>query len=878
MTRTTHTATGSATGVQGEDLAGLDLSGTTHTNAGAYLADPWIFTDVTGNYNDDAGSVDDDIAKADATIVVSGYTGVYDGGPHGATGSVTGVEEEALVGLFLGGSYTDVPGGTANWTFTDVTGNYNDDLGSVEIVISKADAIIVVTPYDVTYDASAHTATGTATGVEDEALAGLDLTGTTHTNAGDYTGDPWTFTDVTGNYNDAGGTVDDFIDKANATIDVDGYSDVYDGDAHGATGTATGVLGEALDGLDLGDSFTDVPGGTASWTFTDVTGNYNDDSGSVAIVITKADATIDVDGYSGTYDAESHGATGSATGVASEALAGLDLGASFTDVPGGTASWTFTDTTGNYNDASGSVVIVITKADATIDVDGFTGIYDGDPHGATGTATGVEDEALGGLDLGASFTDVPGGTAVWTFTDATGNYNDDSGSVEIVISQASSTTVVTCPTSVTYDGSPQTPCTAAITGAGGLSLTPTPTHANNTEAGTANASYSYPGDLNHTGSNDSETFTIAQRALVVTAVGIDKVYDSNTIATVTLSDDRVAGDVFSAGYSATFNTKNVGTDKPVSVFGIAISGSDAGNYIANTATSTTADITQRDLTVAAGGVHKVYDGTTSATVTLTTDKYLGDTVNAAYTGASFVDKNVANGIAVNVAGISISGADAPNYNLTNTTAATAADITKKALTVKADNKVRTFGQANPPFTYVISGFVSGEVLATSGVTGAPALSTAATLASPSGTYDIDVAQGTLAAQNYSFGLVKGTLTVSAYTVIGFTSPVDNLPTLNVAKAGQAIPLKWRVLDHLGNPVTTIASVGSMLGTMSCSSSGTDLLEEYSSGSSGLINHGNGYYQFNWKTPTSYANSCRTFVLTLGDGATSHLQANFQFKK
>ncbi len=417
-----------------------------------------------------------------------------------------------------------------------------------------------------------------------------------------------------------------------------------------------------------------------------------------------------------------------------------------------------------------------------------------------------------------------------------------------------------------------------MTGAGGLDAEPDPTYVDNTDAGTATASYTYAGATNHTGSTDSESFTIDPRALVVTAVGIDRVYDSNTIATVTLSDDRVAGDSFSVGYSATFNDKNVGIDKPVSVFGIAISGPDAGNYIANTATSTTADITHRDLTVTASGVHKIYDGTTAATVTLATDKFLGDTVNAAYTGASFVDKNVANGITVNVAGISVSGADAANYLLTNTAAATAADITKKALTVKADNKQRTFGQANPTFTYVISGFVSGEVLATSGVTGAPVLSTAATPASSSGTYDIDVAQGTLAAQNYSFALVKGTLTVSAYTVIGFTSPVDNLPTLNVAKAGQAIPLKWRVLDHLGNPVTTIASVGSILGTMSCSSSGTDFLEEYSSGNSGLINHGNGYYQFNWKTPTSYANTCRTFVLTLGDGATSHLQANFQFKK
>ena len=63
-------------------------------------------------------------------------------------------------------------------------------------------------------------------------LAGLDLSGTTHTNAGDYLADPWTFTDVTGNYNDTSGTVHDKIDKANADCSsISGYRVTYDGNA-----------------------------------------------------------------------------------------------------------------------------------------------------------------------------------------------------------------------------------------------------------------------------------------------------------------------------------------------------------------------------------------------------------------------------------------------------------------------------------------------------------------------------------------------------------------------------------------------------------------------------------------------------------------------
>lgn len=78
----------------------------------------------------------------------------------------------------------------------------------------KADASCDIIGYDVTYDGAAHTATGACTGIAgDGTLAGLDLSGTTHTLVGDYSGDQWTFTDDTGNYNDTNGAVDDKIES-----------------------------------------------------------------------------------------------------------------------------------------------------------------------------------------------------------------------------------------------------------------------------------------------------------------------------------------------------------------------------------------------------------------------------------------------------------------------------------------------------------------------------------------------------------------------------------------------------------------------------------------------------------------------------------------
>lgn len=153
----------------------------------------------------------------------------------------------------------------------------------------------------------------------------------------------------------------------------------------------------------------------------------------------KKSAVIQVSGYTGTYDGAAHGATGTATGVNGEDLSALlTFGDTFTDAPGGTAQWTFAGNA-NYNAAEGSVAITILPADATIAVSGFNGTYDGAPHVATGSATGVNNENLvGQLNLGSSFTDVPGGTAHWTF-DGGANYNAASGDVAIVINKATPT-------------------------------------------------------------------------------------------------------------------------------------------------------------------------------------------------------------------------------------------------------------------------------------------------------------------------------------------------------------------------------------------------------------------------------------------------------
>ncbi|PYV84870.1 MAG: hypothetical protein DMG05_23800 [Acidobacteria bacterium] len=83
---------------------------------------------------------------------------------------------------------------------------------------------------------------------------------------------------------------------------------------------------------------------------------------------------------------------------------------------------------------------------------------------------------------------------------------------------------------------------------------------------------------------------ITQRPLRVSATGVNKFYDGTVAAAVTLSDNRLLGDVFTDTYtSASFANVNVGPWS-VSVSGISISGTDAGNYTFNTTAMTTATI------------------------------------------------------------------------------------------------------------------------------------------------------------------------------------------------------------------------------------------------------------------------------------------------
>jgi hypothetical protein len=495
-----HTQTVTVTGVGSDGvLYTTDLTG---TNAGSY-SQGWSY-DSNPNYELVSGTLSFDIAKATATVSVTGYTGgTYDGAAHTQTVTVTGVGSDGVIYT------TDLTGTNAGsysqgWSY-DSNPNYELVSGTLSFDIAQATATVDVTGYTGgTYDGSAHTQTVTVTGVgSDGVLYTTDLTGT---NAGSYS-QPWSF-DSNPNYELVSGTLSFVIAKATATASVTGYTGgVYDGDAHTQTVTVTGV---ATDGVIYTTDLTGTNAGSYSqpWSF-DSNPNYELVSGTLSFDIAKATATVDVTGYTGgTYNGSAHTQTVTVTGVGSD---GVLYTTDLTGTNAGSYSqpWSF-DSNPNYELVNGTLSFVIAKATATVSVTGYTGgVYDGDAHTQTVTVTGVAtDGVLYTTDL--TGTNAGSYSQPWSF-DSNPNYELVSGTLSFDIAKATATVSVTGYTGGVYDGDAHTQ-TVTVTGVGGDGLLYT-TDLTGTNAGSYSQAWSFDANPNYELVSGTLGFTIGALSL-----------------------------------------------------------------------------------------------------------------------------------------------------------------------------------------------------------------------------------------------------------------------------------------------------------------------------------------------------------------------------
>ncbi len=210
----------------------------------------------------------------------------------------------------------------------------------------------------------------------------------------------------------------------------------------------------------------------------------------------------------------------------------------------------------------------------------------------------------------------------------------------------------------------------------------------------------------------------------------NKAYDGSTTATLStgtlvfsgvLAADSANVHLLTSGYAANFASASVGNSLAVTVSGLTLTGSAAGNYTLTQPSGLTANITPVAVTIASGVTanSKVYDGTTTATLNAGTVVFSGvlaaDTANVhlSTTGyaANFASARAANGVAVTVSGLTLTGGAAGNYTLTQPAGLTA-DITPAAVTitsgVTANSKVYN---GNATATLNASGVVLSGVLA-----------------------------------------------------------------------------------------------------------------------------------------------------------------------
>ncbi len=280
--------------------------------------------------------------------------------------------------------------------------------------------------------------------------------------------------------------------------------------------------------------------------------------------------------------------------------------------------------------------------------------------------------------------------------------------------------------------------------------------------GTYSLTGSGAADDNYDFAYSNNNLTITKAVLTATADNKTRIYgDANPALSVTYtgfknSDTAAVIDTQASATTAATALTNVGS------YAITASGAVDNNYsFSYVAGSLT--INKATLTAAADSKTRVYgDINPALTVTYTGFKN-GET-------AAVIDSNAVAATGATIlsdAGtyaITASGAADNNYDFVYTGGTL--NVTKALLTATADNKTRTYGDANPALTVSYTGFKNGENASV--IDTAATASTAATVLSNAGTYTITAA-GAID-NNYDFAYVNGSLGINKATL---TATADN---------------------------------------------------------------------------------------------------------
>ncbi len=298
------------------------------------------------------------------------------------------------------------------------------------------------------------------------------------------------------------------------------------------------------------------------------------------------------------------------------------------------------------------------------------------------------------------------------------------------------------------------------------------------------------------------TLTVGRAALSVTANAKSMTYGGTVPSFDAAVTGLVNSDTFTS-LSGTCSSSSAAPTLPAGTYAgaIACSGVNPANYDV-TYYPGNLIVNRAALSVAANDKSMTYGGTAPSFDATVTGLQNSDTFSSLHGTCGDAAASPTLGAGTYTGAITCSGVNPANYDITYL--AGTLTVGQAPLTVAADNKTMTYGYAVPTLTATISGFVNGQTVSTSGVTGMAACNTTATPSSSYGPYPIICTVGSLSAANYSFpapNFVKGTLTVGKHgATVGFTgmqfwtTGSSSMTTANVTLAATVTPGSGGTVD------------------------------------------------------------------------------------
>jgi len=756
----------------GMTIASTGTVSSTGSGDAIVLASDGVFTNNSG---------------ADAVQAANGRWLIYTQAQGNPNGSTAGDSYGGLVGKNYYGTAYDF-----------ATGDFSGPINAGNRIVHAYQPILTVTPVSqtVTYNGQIPTLTATILGLINGDLAAdawsgqAAISGATSKNVGTYgllASLGSLLSDMNYAFDFGTGVLN--IDPKTLTGTVNADDKTYDGSA-GATGTIS------LTGVISGD---DVSANAGSYAFDDKNAGINKTVTAYGATLGGADAgnyTLDPlataiadilrKALTGTLTANGKTYDGATTTTGTVSLTGVVLG---DDVSANGGTFAFADKNAGLGktvtatgvglaggDAANYDLTAVSTALADILRKAVTGTLTADNKTYDGTAAASGSISLTGVVAGDtvsadgtySFADksaAAGKTVTATGVTLSGidgdNYDLTAVSTAIADILRKSLTGTLTASNKTYDGTATASGSVSLTGviagddvaAGGTYAFADKNAGVGRTVTASGAALSGADAANYDLAAVSTAIAdVLRKSLTGTLTASNKTYDGTTAASGSVAlTGVVAGDTVTAAGTYAFADKNAAAGKTVTASGVALAGADSANYQLDPLAAAVADILRKTITATVAVNNKTYDGTAAATGTVSlTGVVAGDTVTGGGT-YSFADANAGVGKTVAVAGVALSGADAANYNLTAPASTAIADILRRQIAVRADDKTKLFGQLDPAFTFSIT---SGSLVGGDDFTG----SLAREIGDAFGDYQIT--QGTVALSlNYEILFTPGLLTI-----------------------------------------------------------------------------------------------------------------------